>query len=64
MQATSAKLQRSAVSVDAAQLEIGNLKTHAREQEGVISNLQEEVLSKQRALDNICRAAGESMSLV
>ena len=64
MQATSARLQRSAVSVDAAQLEIGNLKAHAREQESLISNLHEEVLSKQRALDNICRAAGEGISLV
>ena len=59
LQATTSKLQRSEMSVDAAQLELDNLKGHAREQEIINGTLHEELIVKQGLLNNICRAAGK-----
>lgn len=59
LQATSSKLQRNEMSVDAAQLELDNLKGHAREQESVIDSLQEQLQANQALLGTISRAANQ-----
>ena len=57
LQATTSKLQLSEMSVDAAQLELDNLKTNAREQDDVIGDLHAQLQEKQRLLEGISRAA-------
>ncbi len=59
MQATSSKLQRSELSVNAAQLELDNLKAHVREQDNVIVGLHEQLQANQALLGTISRAANQ-----
>jgi len=59
VQATSSKLQRSELSVNAAQLELDNLKAHVREQDDVIVGLHEQLQANQALLGTISRAANQ-----
>ncbi|KAL0052859.1 hypothetical protein WJX82_008861 [Trebouxia sp. C0006] len=59
LEATSSKLQRSELSVHAAQLELDNLKAHVREQDDVIGGLHEQLQANQALLGTISRAANQ-----
>lgn len=59
VQATSSKLQRSELSVHAAQLELDNLKAHVREQDDVIGGLHEQLQANQALLGTISRAENQ-----
>ncbi|DBA86145.1 TPA: hypothetical protein ACH3X1_005657 [Trebouxia sp. C0004] len=59
LEATSSKLQRSELSVNAAQLELDNLKAHVREQDDVIGGLHEQLQANQALLGTISRAANQ-----
>ncbi|KAA6418625.1 MAG: hypothetical protein FRX49_11450, partial [Trebouxia sp. A1-2] len=59
LEVTSSKLQRSELSVNAAQLELDNLKAHVREQDDIIVGLHEQLQANQALLGTISRAANQ-----
>ncbi|KAL3159757.1 hypothetical protein ABBQ38_010163 [Trebouxia sp. C0009 RCD-2024] len=63
LQDVTQQLQRSEMSVHAAHMELDSLKAHAREQEAVIADMQEELRKNQNVLGAIskcARKAGQS----
>ena len=59
----TSKLQRSEVSVAAAHTELDDFRRHARHQQAVIDDMQEDLRNKTKLLSSISVVAGKSVRL-